>query len=623
MMGIEGGSSCAGLRRLIQVNVGSTSACGHARIIVGMDEETFALRDVLRILRHRRWQILGIVAVSTLAALVISFVLPKQYTAEAQLVVGPAIPDAALPEARTANGAGPLGLDLPAETQTRILVSPVIAKRVAQRLSLPSQPSQIEELTKHVAAKAVTDNILLITANGSSPAVAAHLANGFANSFLDYRRDSVKQALKALSRDYQSRAHDAQLEADELAQQIKAASARGASGDVARLTAEQSDLLDQVRALTRNAQRAESSQAADYSSGEVIAPATPFIHSSSPNPYRNILLGFFLGWALGVFIALLREHVNDRVNTRDEAARAANAPVLAALPKQTHSVARTQLVTVHAPESMASEAYRQLRRNLVRRGLGTQIRRLLVTSVEAGPETSETVANLAALCARAGQATMAISADLRQSSLHTYFQISPSQPGLAAVLAEGEEGPVETARSTLPMMAVNVAENNLLVLPSGMGSLSPGEVFTSALLDHIFSMAAEMARVLIIEAPPVLGSGDAITLTAHADATLLVVRAGVDKEALTARAAAILETAGSMLLGIVLHKAQKDDETVGLFEGRPIEPDRLSPGIPLDDRWDQASRLGNGHPPRSTSPPDPDLEEPIRPTVREQRPDGN
>jgi capsular exopolysaccharide synthesis family protein len=287
------------------------------------------------------------------------------------------------------------------------------------------------------------------------------------------------------------------------------------------------------------------------------------------------------------------------------------------------SVARSQLVAIDAPESMASEAYRQLRRNLVRRGFGTQIRRLLVTSVEGGRETSETVANLAALCARAGQTTMAISADLRRSSLHTYFGIPTDKPGLASVLAEGEgeDGPIETARSVLPMV-VNVAEINLLVLPSGIGTVSSGELFTSAPLERIFNMVAEMAEVLIIEAPPVLGSDDAIALTAHADATLLVVRAGVDKEALTARAAATLETAGSVLLGVVLHQAQKDDETVGSFEGRRFDRDHSSASDLLDGGWDP-SHIGNGRPPGKARNANLDREEPTHLPIGEQRPDGN
>jgi capsular exopolysaccharide synthesis family protein len=589
-----------------------------------MDEQTFALRDVLHILRHHRWQILSMVAAVVSCALVISFSEPPRYTAQAQFVLRPTVPDAALPEAPTSNEAGPLGLDLPAETQSRILASPIMATRVARRLGLSPNPAQIQELTKRVEAKAVTDNLLLITANAPSSRLAAALANGYAKAFLDYRRETASNALQALATDYRGRAQDAQRNAERLDQQIKAASARGASGDVARLTSDRSDLLDQVRDFDRRAQRAALSRVSDYPSGEIIAPATLQGQSRSPNPYRNVLIAIILGGAAGVSIALFREHVNDRVRTRDAAARAANAPVLAALPKhRPNSAARSRLVAIDAPESMASEAYRQLRRNLVRRGLGTQIRRLLVTSVEGGRETSETVANLAALCARAGQTTMAVSADLRGSGLHTYFGISTDRPGLASVLAEGEGGErsVETALSALSMV-VSVAEINLLVLPSGIGSVSPGELFTSAPLEHIFNMAGEMAEVLIIEAPPVLGSDDAIALTAHADATLLVVRAGVDKEALTARAAATLETAGSVLLGVVLHQVQKDDETVGSFEGRRFDRDHSSASGLSDGRWGSL-HIDNGRVPGKAPNPDSDREEPTHLPIGEQRPDGN
>jgi Mrp family chromosome partitioning ATPase/capsular polysaccharide biosynthesis protein len=584
-----------------------------------MDEETFALRDVLRILRHRRWQIAGVVALLVLAALIVSFLQPKRYTAEAQLVIGPAVPDAALPDASGGSDAGPLGLDLPAETQARILMSPLIGTRVAKDLGLSTRRAQIRELTERVDAKAVTDNLLLITAGGSSPAQAAAVANGYAKAYLDYRREAAAKALQSLSSDYLRQAEEARRGAESLANQIKAASARGATVEVARLTSRRDDLLERERSLVTSADRVSSSYAPNFSSGEIITPASVAGQSSSPNPYRNVLIGIILGGAAGVSIALLREHVNDRVRTRDEAVRAANAPVLAALPKsRVDALHRYQLVTVHAPRSMVSEAYRQLRRNLVRRGLGNEVRFLLVTSVEAGPEVSETVANLALLCARASQPTIAISANFRHSDLHTYFGISDKH-GLAGVLSDAEEEPAETSQATFSM-ALSVAETNLLVLPSGRGSLSPGQVFTSAPLDHIFSMAAEMARIVIIEAPPVLSSDDAITLTAHADATLLIIRAGVDKEALTARAAAILETAGAVLLGVVLQQAQKDDDTVGLFERRGIERDQPPPG-PSDGKW-QATHLGNGHARRLAPDADLDEEQSTRLRSGEQRADG-
>jgi Mrp family chromosome partitioning ATPase len=216
---------------------------------------------------------------------------------------------------------------------------------------------------------------------------------------------------------------------------------------------------------------------------------------------------------------------------------------------------------------------------------------------------------------------MAIAADLRHSRLHRYFQIPDDEHGLAAGLAENEEPQEDGPLSVLA--ALRITEGNLLVLPAGTAKFRPGEVFSSARLDQTFRLAAEMASILIIEAPPILASDDAITLTAHADAILLVVRAGVDKEALTARAAAILETAGSPLLGVVLHNAQKDDETIGVFEKRGIERGQPPPSALSGVRWNP-SRLVNGHP--SGEPPipaDADREESTRLTFGEQRPDAN
>jgi Mrp family chromosome partitioning ATPase/capsular polysaccharide biosynthesis protein len=539
------------------------------------NEETFALRDVLRVLRHHRRELLAAVVLAVLAALVISFAQPKRYTAEAQVVVGPMIPDAALPDALTGHDAGPLGLDLPAETQARIVASPIMAARVARKLDLPRDPAHIEDLTKRVQAKAVTDNLLLITASAPSSRAAADLANGYAEGYLAYRRETARKALQAIS----------------------------------------NDLLRRARA-TR------------YTSGEIIAAAVPPERSSSPNPIRNILIAIVLGGAAGVSLALLREHVDDRVRTRDQAARAARAPVLAALPRpRTRLLAalpwqRTEttaeLVTVKDPEAMASEAYRQLQRHLVRRGLGYEVRRLLVTSVAAGPEASETVANLGVLCGRAGLTTMAISANLRGSRLHTYFQIPEGRAKVAADVAE-EESPSELALVTLS--GLEVTEFNLLVLPSEAVGFAPGELPDSARLEHLFGLAGEMAHLLIIEAPPVLSSNDVVTLAAHADAILLVVRAGKDKEALTARAAALVEAAGSPVLGIVLYGAHQDDETVGWFDRRGTEPGQLLPsGLPADATRN-LPHLGNGDAPATAPVPDSGRKNAGKP-LRVQRPDG-
>jgi Mrp family chromosome partitioning ATPase/capsular polysaccharide biosynthesis protein len=589
---------------------------GHA----GMEDETFALRDVLRVLRRHRAQILAAIMLAVLAALVISFAQPKRYTAESQLLLGPAVPDAVLPDARGSSDLGPLGLDVPSETQARVVTSPLVASRVVRSLRLSPDQETLKELTKSVQAKAVAENLLLITTNAPTRLEAAALANGFAGEYLAYRRELANEALGTLARDYQRRAHAFAREADRLGPQIQQATARGDQPEAARLTSQRSALLDQSNQLARQSQALGSDEAAGLGVGEVIAAASPPTQASSPRPLRNVLIAIVLGVALGVSIALLREHTNDRIQTRDDSARVTGAPVLASIPRSQGlrvlggrirlplpgwgGPLRHDLVTVRLPESAASEAYRELRSTLIRRGLGTRVKRLLVTSVEAGPEVSETVANLAAVCGLSGLHTMAVSADLRRPQLHNYFGIS-SGAGLAAALdGDGSHGESKPLPVTLPLALSVVDVPNLLVLPSGRATSSPGDLLAAAPLGEIFDMATNIAQLVIIEAPPILSGGDVLTLTAHADAILLVVRAGMDRETLAARAAAALDAAACPLMGIVLHGAWRNDDTVGAVDERRGDWSQRSAVVDLTSNWalprpEQSDQAEFGRPARA------------------------
>jgi capsular exopolysaccharide synthesis family protein len=541
-----------------------------------MEEETFALRDILRIVRHHRWQILALMLVAAICAVVITFSQPKRYTAETELVISPAVPDAALPDARGTSKAGPLGLDLPAETQARVVASPLMASRVAHALRIPPDGAHIEELTKRVQVKAITDNVLLITANAPSAVEAAAAANAYANEYLLYRRDTAKNAVQALSSDSKRRMVKLQQQADQLEKQITTAT----GADAALLTSVRKVILDEIAALTRTSQALDLTKTTELGGGQVIASATRPKGSSSPSPIRNVLVGILLGGAAGVTIALFREHTSDRVQTRDDAAQLAHASVLGAIPRKSPFLRASggELVTLQAPRSVASNAYRELCSNLVRRGLGTQVRGLLVTSVGPGTEAAETVGNLGVMCARAGLRTVVMSADLRNSHLHSYFGISEA-PGLASVLANGDQ--LDRSKLTSRLYIGNIP--NLFVLPSGTADPDLGELLESRSLGDIFELATGIADLVIVEALPILNNGDVITLAGLADATLLVVRAGVDKETLTARAASLLEMTGCLVQGVVLQGARKDDETVGWIDDRPRDLE-LRPTGPAGSR---------------------------------------
>ena len=384
----------------------------------------------------------------------------------------------------------------------------------------------------------------------------------------------------------------------------------GLRRDVAGLTDQRNEFLERSRTLSRQARSVASWQAAEYPTGEIIAPAVPPPASSSPQPVRNLLIAIILGGAAGTSFALLREHVNDRVRTRDEAARAANAPVLAALPKgSVPSTAKTQAVTLSAPEAMAARPM-ALHRNLAAEGSRPR-RRLLVTSVEPG-SSLRYVANLPPVAAP-------VRPPLRSRHLRILACISTS----ASRTSIGTGDPLATRdgldASRCHRSNASASRRETSCSAYGTASVSPVRC-SPAGLHHIFSLAAEMAQVLIIEAPPILSSDDALTLTAHADAVLLVLRAGVDKEGVTARAAAVLETTGAVLLGTVLHNAQKDDETVGWFERYQMEQEHLPASSPPDAEWGHA-RLGNGQRSTRVSVGDSSHEESTRLELGDHRPD--
>ncbi|MCB1959193.1 MAG: chain length determinant protein EpsF [Rhodocyclaceae bacterium] len=153
----------------------------------------------LLILRARLWLVLGTLAVVVGTTLLVSLVLPRQYTAQTALVVD-------------AKSADPLlGGLLPAQmipgymaTQVDILTSDRVAQRVVELLKMDQAPViqaqwrdetdgegsikvwLAEALKKKLEVKPSREsNVITVAYEGSDPAFAAALANAFAQAYID------------------------------------------------------------------------------------------------------------------------------------------------------------------------------------------------------------------------------------------------------------------------------------------------------------------------------------------------------------------------------------------------------------------------------------------------------
>jgi non-specific protein-tyrosine kinase len=196
------------------------------------------------------------------------------------------------------------------------------------------------------------------------------------------------------------------------------------------------------------------------------------------------------------------------------------------------------------PTSPGAEAYRALRANLKFAGGENPPRTILLADTGTGEGRALVAANLAVALAQAGDPTILLDADLRQSRQHEFFGVANAS-GVSTFLRD--EG------GTLPLVATAVP--NLSLLPAGPTPPNPAELLASARGPLLLARAREAATFVILDAPPISAVADALALATIADGVLLVVRAGKTRRPAAQRVKEQLERVGANLLGVILTDA--------------------------------------------------------------------
>lgn len=174
---------------------------------------------------------------------------------------------------------------------------------------------------------------------------------------------------------------------------------------------------------------------------------------------------------------------------------------------------------------LAVEAYRTLRTRLVKRQTEQGTRSLVISSANQGEGKTLTAFNLALSYANIQNwPVLLIDTDLRTRGLSRLLG-DPESPGLAKVLESGV--PYQSA-----ILATSTP--NLYFLPAGTGTTSPPELFSQDRWKEFIGWCAEPFRLVIIDAPPMLGLADFELISAPCESVMLVVRARTsEREALT------------------------------------------------------------------------------------------
>jgi capsular exopolysaccharide synthesis family protein len=210
------------------------------------------------------------------------------------------------------------------------------------------------------------------------------------------------------------------------------------------------------------------------------------------------------------------------------------------------------LVTVLDPASIASEAYRTLRTNLLYAAVDAPPKVILLTSPGSAEGKSITCANLGVVLAQAGKETLVLDGDLREPSMHKIFGIRDPN-GLVTVLS-GEHDLSEVWKEPLP---------GLKVVAAGLMPPNPTELLSSDRFANVITKARQSFHYVLIDSPPTELVSDPVIIATRSDAALLVVDSkGTSRRSLR-KAMHSLKAVGINILGTVMNKV--DEGAIGRY----------------------------------------------------------
>ena len=509
--------------------------------------------DYVAAAKRQRRLITIVVGACVLLAVVATLVMSKVYVSESRVLVRPVLD----PSDQTSE-------EVNIDTERGVARSLSVATIAAGILDTETSPST---LLRSLSVEPVSDSqILVFSFSAGDPDEAFEAADAFAAAYLQFRtqeadsaRSQVKAALEA------QRADLIKSRADLLAEKRS----------LPANDPKQTDLDSQLAVIETNesAIRTDLAQlgSIQVDAGTVIDAAEVPTSPASPSLKVNLAGGLLVGAVIGLLLAFLRERKNlgePRTDERgdEQAAAIPSAPAPAPgaqvepQPQVQTAAAPTNGATPVAPEAPKAPDRRSstpidvvLRQEGVEplgivprltndadaapfdnitmlnghvgdclRDLDEAIsghiessstRVLLVTTPERRGITVGLAGSLAVTAAQSGREVLLVGADLEHPTLHSRFQLANNQ-GLTEAL-RGE-------RPVAQVMQGWGGYETFVVITAGNPRADDGPLDEQVLTTRLAPVRDDFELVLV-EAPPILASPDALTLASVCDAAILAV----------------------------------------------------------------------------------------------------
>jgi tyrosine-protein kinase len=478
-----------------------------------------AVREWLRLLQRQRWIVLTAVVLVPLVAFWVSHSQQALYEASAAVLVNEQSPTSSALKINSSPTSPP---DRYAATQAALARVGTVAVMATKAAALPGHTAGGLLANSSVSANPNAD-LLTFSVTDPVPAVAERLATAYATAFTAYRRQLDTQAVASAATDVRRR--------------LDALHASGR--DRSALARQLSTTLGDLQAMQTLAASGTSAQLFGAAGGA---------SQVQPRTTRNVALGILVGIALGAALAFLRELLDPRVRSPDELGARLDLPVLGHVPKLASD--DRALVTLTEPTGRGAESFRILKTRLDISRLQHDVVSIMVTSTGESEGKSTTIANLAVTLARSGRHVILVDLDLRHPRMDRFFDLD-GHPGLTAV-ALGEAELSEALTVVDVHSETPAADGGMLeVVRVGVVPPDPGEFLASSFVSEALAALARRCDVLLIDAPPMLAVGDAMTIATRTDAVVLVAGMHQVHKASLAEMRRVLDACPARKLGLI------------------------------------------------------------------------
>jgi capsular polysaccharide biosynthesis protein/MinD-like ATPase involved in chromosome partitioning or flagellar assembly len=506
---------------------------------------------------HFRFIFLGIIF-GSVGTLIISLFLPPVYQASALVNVN------SVPASTTStSGNDVFSAQAQAVSYAILVTSPEVLQAAITKL-----PGMTVDQLKSAVSDAPVDNTQLIEIRASAdrPQEAADIANVVATTFVQFQETQEKTRLQNIADKLAQNLAQVKVTLNTAQQQLTTLQNTHATADS---IAQQQSLLATYQStytslLSSNDQlQIEEQQTANMLS--VAQNAAPSNNPTSPQLVLNTMLGACMSLLVMIMLVLLHDWLDDTIKTVDDVVQLAELEPLGSIPLSVSSTQLYDLTSKYADE--VKEAYSLL--GIAFRALRQGQRTILLTSPRSATGTTTAATYLSLSLAKAGLRVLLVDANLRHPALHDIF-MCPNASGLVESLQNIQA--FQEPSTPLPHLWLNQWKTdipNLWLLPAG----PPGPYLTSPSYEPALGLLLErllgspiktseqlhptLVDLVIFDTASLEEGTDAYLLATVADATVLIIDAGKERQDTLQRLRVTFQQFGAPILGVIINRQQK------------------------------------------------------------------